>query len=110
LVSFLFPQSVQQIGLSEIEAVGGQAFKVSQGELTDIVLIKATNQVETVKLKSDFAWSWARFKEPGTLPQELIMIEGSALECGGQELVKLGGVESYAWAKSVGDVLVLETS
>jgi len=108
LISFLIPRNGRELPrIREVEAVGGLAFEIIQPDLRDLVLINATNRIETVTLKSDFAWIWARLgTNPGALPEELVLINGRSLEQAGRQIVNQDKPLS-AWARSTGDKLEL---
>ena len=100
----------------EVEAIGGRAFEITGPDHSDLIVLKdsRSERVETVRLVSDFNWSWARFpKGSDQMDQELLellVIDGRRLELDGKEIVKSAKRVNYLMAARVGDRFRVETS
>jgi glycosyltransferase involved in cell wall biosynthesis len=100
----------------EVEAIGGRAFEIVGPDHSDLILLKdsGTERVETVRLVSDFNWSWARFPNGSDQMErellELLVIDGRRLELDGKEIVKSAKRVNYLTAARVGDRFRVETS
>ena len=116
VISLLLPSGGERskFQVREVEAIGGRAFEISSADHCDLVVLKdsRSERVETVRLVSDFNWSWARF--PGGDGEadlsELLVIDGQRLELDGNEIVKSEKRVSYLMAARVGDRFRVETS
>jgi hypothetical protein len=91
-VTLLVPHSSssrREAHAREIEAVGGRAFEVQtiEGACDYVLLGDGERVVQTARLSSDFAWTWARFGRDGE-PEELVLIDGKAVCVGGRELLR----------------------
>jgi hypothetical protein len=113
LITFLLPHAGAQPPtrrVREVEAIGGQAFEVVSESAHDIVMIGSGSRVETARMASDFAWTWARFSsEDGSIPEELVLIGGQVLELQGKEILRSGRRINYLVASRVGDQFRIET-
>jgi hypothetical protein len=102
----------------EVEAIGGQAFELVKDGYTDLLMIRypQVGRVETVRMTSDFAWTWARFlKDPGESSEggellELLVLDGQRLELDGKEILKSAHRVDYLLASRNGDRFQIETS
>lgn len=116
LITFLLPNSGRATALQEVkevEAIGGRAFEITGEDYCDLLLMRSpgASQVETVRLLSDFKWTWARFsRSGGEVPEELIVLDGRRLEIDGKETVKSTKRIDYLTASRIGDQFRLETS
>ncbi|MGH9872019.1 MAG: alginate lyase family protein [Pyrinomonadaceae bacterium] len=88
-VSLLVPRSTRsRWQVSEIEAIGGQAFQIANEIWLDIVMIRTGERIETARLASDFEWTWARFSRADTsVPEQLVLINGRTLQLEGRQLL-----------------------
>jgi hypothetical protein len=75
LVTFLLPAKTVA---KEIEAIGGRAFEIQFGNKHDVLMLKnSPGRIETARLVSDHAITWARFdSKHSPKPEELILIDG----------------------------------
>ena len=99
--------------MREIEAVGGQAFEVTHENGLDVVMIRdgQAQRVETERLGSDFAWTWARFdSRQEATPSEFVLFAGTSLELEGQEILRSGRPIDYLVASRRGDQFRVETN
>ncbi|HKO45972.1 MAG TPA: heparinase II/III family protein [Pyrinomonadaceae bacterium] len=116
LVTVILPKSEargETVAIRQVEAIGGKAFEISNGEHRDLVLIKdaAARRVQTVHLVSDFKWAWARFPLTTTeLPEELVVIHGRTLELNGKEILMSARPINYLVASRLGNKFRLQTS
>jgi hypothetical protein len=100
----------------EVEAIGGRAFDLTSAEHSDLIVLKdsRSKRVETVRLVSDFNWSWTRFPNNSErMDQELVellVIDGQYLELDGKEIVKSANRVNYLMASRIGDRFRVETS
>jgi hypothetical protein len=116
VITVLLPSAGEksEFQVREVEAIGGRAFEITSADHCDLVVLKDSRRerVETVRLVSDFNWSWARFSngnEQGEL-LELLVMDGRRLELDGNEIVKSGKRVNYLLASRVGDRFRVETS
>ena len=109
--SFLLPRTAQaHWGVSEIEAIGGQAFEVANENWLDIVMIRSGQRVETARLASDFEWTWARFSQADTsVPQELVLVGGKTLQLQGRQVLQAGRPFRYLTAQRTGSHFHVES-
>jgi hypothetical protein len=115
IMSFLLPQSgafKQNFTVREVEAINGSGFEISHESGIDVVMI-ATSQkgeVETERLASNFAWTWARFlNREESKPTNLILVDGTVLKLEGREILKSRATISYLVAQQVGEDFSVET-
>ena len=114
LVSFLLPQTGKLANLTvrEVEAINGRGFEISHERGFDVVMIATApgREVETERLGSNFAWTWARFsnREDST-PTDLILIDGTVLKLEGREILKSRAQLSYLVAQRIGEEFSVET-
>jgi len=107
-VSFIVPRrsAEKRRQVREIEAIGGQAFEVTNDDSLDLVMIRAGELVETAQIASDFEWTWAKFsKEDETVPKELVLINGKNLRLQGKQLLCAGQEIRCLTAKREGGML-----
>ena len=115
LVTIILPRSeagLESMTIRQVEAIGGKAFEISNGDHRDLVLIKdaAARRVQTVHLVSDFKWAWARFPLTATeLPEELVVIDGRTLELNGKEILMSTRPINYLVASRLGNKCRLQT-
>ncbi len=102
-VSLLVPRATRtRWHVSEIEAIGGQAFEVANENWLDIVMIRTGARIETARLASDFEWTWARFTRDNPLvPEELVLISGKTLQLQGRQLLQADQHIEYLAARSI---------
>lgn len=102
-VSLLMPRAGQaRWRVSEIEAIGGQAFEVANENWLDIVMIRTEERIETVRLASDFEWTWARFSQADkSILEELVLISGRTLQIQGHQVLQAGQHLKYVTARRV---------
>jgi hypothetical protein len=116
VITMLLPSDGERpkFKVREVEAIGGRAFELGAGDHCDLVVLKdaRSERVETVRLASDFNWSWARFSK-GVAGDaellELLVIDGQHLALDGKEIVKSGKRVSQLVASRVGDRYRVET-
>ena len=121
VVTVLLPSSGEgsKFQVREVEAIGGRAFEIIKDDHCDLVMMRdprGSKQVETVRLVSDFSWTWARFyrkvesrDEWGDL-SELLVMDGQRLELEGKEILKSAKLVNYLVASRVGARFRVETS
>jgi hypothetical protein len=75
------------------------------------VLVRAdgASSIETARLASDFEWTWLRFSDAESEPQELIAIGGQSLSLDGREILRAHARLNYVVARRAGDELTVET-
>lgn len=117
LITLLLPipgRAATTFDVVEVEAIGGRAFQITSEHHCDLVLMRdarSSKQVETVRLVSDFNWTWARFSRVGdNVPDELLVLEGQRLELDGKEILKSARTISFLVASRIGDRFRLETA
>jgi hypothetical protein len=101
----------------EVEAIGGRAFEITDEHHCDLVMMRdarGSRKVETVRLVSDFNWTWVRFTRNGPeVAQELVellVLDGQRLELDGKEILRSAKQISYLTASRVGNQFRLETN
>jgi heparinase II/III-like protein len=111
IVSLMLPRTAQaRWSVSEIEAIGGQAFEVTNEKWLDIVMIRAGTRIETARLASDFEWTWARFTRDNPLvPEELVLIGGKTLQFQDHQVLQAGQSISYLAARRVDGQFQVDT-
>jgi Heparinase II/III-like protein/Heparinase II/III N-terminus len=112
-ISFLLPRAERRsYKVREVEAIGGKAFAVTHENGVDIVMIRAgdSEQVEMERLASNFAWTWVRFTDPeGSVPAELIMLNGSRLNIEGRQVLNSGRHVQCLAALRQGNQFIIDT-
>jgi hypothetical protein len=134
-ITFLVPRDgTSQAQAHEIEAVGGRAFELRreavgnpQDDETadgganagvnayDLILMgEGGGMVESPRMASDFAWTWARFARATGELTELVLIDGSRLNLAGRECLRATSAASagrigYLTARRTDDGWELET-
>jgi hypothetical protein len=110
-VSLLMPRTAQaRWRVSEIEAIGGQAFQVANENWLDIVMICAGERIETARLASDFEWTWARFSQADTsILEELVLVSGSTLQLQGRQVLQAAQLLKYVTARRVDGQFQVDT-
>jgi len=110
LVTFLLPSSTAPLA-KEIEANGGRAFEIQFGNKHDVLMLKnSPGRIETGRLASDFAVTWARFDtEHASSPEELILIDGQTVELDGHVFLRSPKRMSFLSASRIGDRYQVET-
>jgi hypothetical protein len=100
-----------------VEAIGGRAFEITDEHHCDLVMMRdarGSRKVETVRLVSDFNWTWVRFTRNGPeVAQELVellVLDGQRLELDGKEILRSAKQISYLTASRVGNQFRLETN
>jgi heparinase II/III-like protein len=117
LITFLLPEVAgagAQPLVKEIEAIYGRAFEINIGGNHDLLMIRDFNvegsRIETVRLASDFDFSWTRFAtERSRTPEQLVLINGQALEFEGRDLLRSTKRIKYLAASRIGDRFRVET-
>jgi hypothetical protein len=112
VVSFLLPwRDASSYHVAEVEAVGGRAFEVTNDKWLDIVMIRTQERVETARLSSDFAWTWARFSrnDEETLV-ETLLLGGSNLALGGRQIFTASRRLEHVFANRIGEEFRIETN
>jgi glycosyltransferase involved in cell wall biosynthesis len=110
------PGAELKFEVREVEAIGGRAFEITTPDHRDLIVLKdsRSERVETVRLLSDFNWSWARFpngsEEKNQELLELLVMDGRRLELDGKEIVKSAKQVNYLVASRIGDRFRVETS
>ncbi len=115
LVTLLLPHAgdAADLAMREVEAIGGRAFEIVNGDWRDVVLIRdpRARRIQTIHLVSDFKWTWARFSPGSTeLPEELLVLDGRTLELNGKQILMSAKSISYLVANRSGHKFRLETS
>jgi len=110
-VNFLLPRTPgSRWRVREIEAVGGQAFEVTNDNWVDIVMIRTGERIETARMESDFEWTWARFNEDSReLPIELVLSGGQNLAVEGREILEADRHIKYLAARRLGEEFLVES-
>jgi hypothetical protein len=112
-VTFLVPRSAadKESHAREATASGGRAFELLDTFSHDLLLIRAVDAavISSSLVTSDFEWSWARFAQEGEEPQELLLIQGSALSLYGKEIVSAESPMDYLSLRRSGEDLIVET-
>ena len=115
LISFLLPQIVgskENFAVREVEAINGRGFEISHQSGIDVVMIATSPnaEVETERLASNFAWTWARFSDrEDSKPTDLILLDGTFLKLEGREILKSRAPISYLVAQRIGEEFSVET-
>jgi hypothetical protein len=115
IVSFLLPQNralQAKLTVREVEAINGRGFEVSHEGGFDVVMIATApgREVETERLASNFAWTWARFSNrEDSMPTDLILLDGAVLKLEGREMLKSSTRLSYLVAQRIGEEFSVET-
>lgn len=111
VVTFMLPRMAglwRQV--KEIEAVGGRAFEVANGNWLDIVMIRTGERVETAGMTSDFEWTWARFSQSDqSILEELVLIGGRTLQLQGSQILQADQDMKYVAARRVDDQFQVDT-
>ncbi len=96
--------------VTEIPTQTGRAFVIKYNGYTDVFVFNDdTNEVvETGIFNSNFRYSWARLSEGETLPDEFVLIDGSRLRIGEDEIVS-GSHIAHAAARRLGEELYVKT-
>ena len=103
----------QRARVREVEAIGGRAFEILKDSCRDVVLLRdpKARRIQTVRLVSDFSWTWARFSLGSSeLPAELLVLDGRSLELDGREVLTSARPISYLVASRQANKFRLETS
>ena len=110
-ITLLMPRtSKSRWRVGEIEAIGGQAFEVANQNWLDIVMIRTGQQIETVRLASDFEWTWARFSQADkSILEELVLINGRTLQLEGHQVLQAGQHLKYVTARRVDGQFQVDT-
>ena len=115
IISFLLPQAralKSNLTVREVEAINGRGFEVSHEGGSDVVMIASGSgaQVETERLASNFAWTWARFSNrEDRMPTDLILLDGARLKLEGREMLKSSAGLGYLVAQRIGEEFRVET-
>ncbi len=118
LLTLLLPDSGQNRPVAEVrqvEAIGGRALEITSQTHSDLVMVRGRNEarMETVRLASDFEWTWARFSRTATgAPEELmelVVLDGQTLALDGKEILKSTRPLRYLVATRAGERFRLET-
>ncbi len=115
LVTLLVPtgrKGKSLVTAKEIEAIGGRAFEITSEGHSDLVLIRNpdSTRVETVRVVSDFTWTWARFATSGAeLPEELVVLDGQKLELDARPILNSTKRAGYLAASRVGQKFRFQT-
>jgi hypothetical protein len=109
--TFLLPraQGAAAAIVRELEAVGGRAFEVHIEGVRDVVLKRVAQVVETLRLVSDFEWTWARFAGDAEVPEELVLIGGHRLSLDGTEVIRSEARIGYLVLRWMGGALSVDT-
>ena len=117
VITVLLPTTAQQpvFQVREVEAIGGRAFEITHGEHCDLIMLRDQQaaHIETVRMVSDFNWTWARFSqgvEQSNELHELLVLDGQHLKLDGCEVLKSETAVNYLVAARVGDRFRVETS
>ena len=85
IITFMLPRRGSSFQARELEAKGGRAFEVSQGDTTDVIMIRDGEVVETARFSSDFEWAWMRFSHSDDLlPAEVVLLNGRNVSAAGE--------------------------
>jgi Heparinase II/III-like protein/Heparinase II/III N-terminus len=77
IVTFMLPHRSPRYEVRQIEATGGCGFEVSQGDTTDVIMIRAGEVIETNRFESNFEWTWMRFSgKDDSTPAEVVLLNG----------------------------------
>ena len=119
VITLLLPNSgpaSSKFQVKEVEAIGGRAFEIRSDDHCDLVMLRDAHSqhVETVRLVSDFNWTWARFPNSSDEARaellELLVLDGQRLQLDGSEILKSAKRIDYLMAARDGDRFRVETS
>jgi hypothetical protein len=118
-VTFMIPTPAHsaRVRVEEVEARGGRAFEVRDGERRDVLLVGEGGKgetplvasVEPSLVASDFEWAWLRFERDSSVPEEMLLVGGSRLSLDGQEVLSAARRLAYVTARREGGALRVET-
>lgn len=110
-ITFMLPKAAQSARsqVEEVEAKGGRAFEVLDGDRRDVWLLGDGGTVETSLAASDFEWAWMRFAPGASVPEEMLLINGRHLSLEGQEILRAERRLGYVTARRDGDRVRLGT-
>ncbi len=102
-VTFLVPQRAAgndaNTRVRQIEAVNGRAFEMGEGARRDVLVLGGSGDnggaggelmVETPRIKSDFAWTWARLTDDAPRAEvlcEFVLIDGRTFRFDNREVI-----------------------
>ena len=88
----------------ETEAKGGRAFEVSHGDTTDVIMIRAGEEVETARFTSNFEWTWLRVSGTDDVtPDEAVLLSGRNLSVAGEVVFGFEDPQEFVVAKRQGN-------
>ncbi|HEY0322848.1 MAG TPA: alginate lyase family protein [Pyrinomonadaceae bacterium] len=110
-VTFLVPRRAEdgRVHAHEIEAKGGRAIELLDGDTRDVLLIRSAEESVVRSMTSDFEWSWASFESVGNELKELALVQGRNFNLDGKELVKAEERINYLFMRRAGCDLIVET-
>jgi hypothetical protein len=118
-VTFMIPTPAHsaRVRVEEVEARGGRAFEVRDGERRDVLLVGEVGagetplvaSVEASLIASDFEWAWLRFALDSSVPEEMLLVGGRRLSLDGQEVVSGARRLTYVTARREGGSLRVGT-
>jgi hypothetical protein len=114
--TFLIPRAAGDARASEvrtIEAEGGSAFELMDGDARDLLLLLAAAggpTVEALRVSSDFEWAWLRFERDTGELRELILLGGRSLRIDGRKVFESVERAASVVARRFGAELRVETN
>ncbi|HEX8179976.1 MAG TPA: alginate lyase family protein [Pyrinomonadaceae bacterium] len=90
-------------------ATGGRAFEINLRDMRDLLLLGAGGLCTTGEWSTDAACLWLRFAPHEVVPEELILLGGSRLALGAQEIFTAEAPVKYLSVRRVGAQLLVET-
>ena len=111
LVTLLVPLCSEQprTQMVELKTGEGRALEVRNERFHDLVLLGRGQTVRTANVLSDFQLAWFRFSKESSALEELILINGRALNFDGEELVQSAEPIKFLFARAEGISLRGET-
>ncbi|HEX9426046.1 MAG TPA: alginate lyase family protein [Pyrinomonadaceae bacterium] len=104
ITTFLLPRPTgsAKAKVEQINVTGGRAFEVRNGNSRDLVIIRdrcSLGLAQTSSVASDFEYTWMRFVDDRSSPEEMLLLGGRKLELGGQKIVESSERAEYSWLR-----------
>jgi len=122
IVTFLLPDTYgSRSHVTPLKASGGKAFEVVKGNWRDLSMIRQaelfdsalSNFVTTdssVRMFSDFDYTWVRFRHDDALPFEILLLGGTTLALEGKQILKTHRRIEYLFASRLENGVRVETT
>ena len=110
ITTFVLPQGSAKTAFArveEVQATGGHGFKVQTENSHDVLLIQDPGNSgisQMGSMISDFEYTWMRFDERHSVPEELVLLGGQKLEINGQKIVEAPERVEYSWFRKDADL------